>query len=198
MTIIQNNHVSVSLIPEDEKVIAYVMQGCPLPRPVQVEDMHVSLLYAKRQIMGFMPQSDVVHNAIITGMNIVYDPVIRAKSLVVTFDAMTIVERRNEIMERYNAESIFTDAFSPHMALVFNMPDYNSSYKSWINQMMNDFNTKWKGALLRFSGEILDSTDSGMDASGEVNTKEALITQTLLMESKEKRHEENESGQTGL
>ena len=194
MAIIQNNHVSVSLIPEDEKVMAYVMAGCTLPRPVEVEDMHVSLLYAKRPIMGFSPKSDIVHSCEITGASITYDPVIKAKNLVVTFDAPSLLQRRNEIMAHYRVDSIFNEAFVPQMVIVFNMPDFNSTYKPWINQMMNDFNTKWKGTFLRFSGELLESTDSGMDASGEVNTKEALITQTLVQDQKDAQQERNEQG----
>lgn len=195
MAIIKNNHVSVSLIPEDEKVMAAIMRGCPLPRPVEVGDMCVSLIYAKTPIMGFNPKSDIVHNCLITGANIVYDPAIKARSLVVTFDAQTLVERRNEIMKQYMVESIFDEAFVPSMALVYNMPDYNSTYKPWINQMMNDFNSKWVGSIVRFSGEILESTDTGMDASGEVNPKEALITQTLIQEQKDDQQQRNERGE---
>jgi len=179
MAVIQNNHVAVSLVAEDEKIMASIMQGCPIQRPVRPEDLECTIIYADKPIYDFVPQPGIVHSAVITGAQMWYDPVMKIRDLVVTLDAPTLVARRDEIMRTYGVESLYGEHYFPHMALVYNMPDFSSSYKWWINNILNDFNGKYKNFVLRFDNETIESTSIGFNKSGDVKTDDAQVTNVV-------------------
>ena len=179
MRVMQNNHVSVNLLDEDERVFESVLSGCPLPRRVAAKELDCTILYSDAPLLNFVPSPDLIHTTIITGAQIWYDPVLRVKDLVVTLDAPTLLARRMEIMEQYGVKSLYGDFF-PHMTLAYNVPDFNSSYKWWINSILNEFNDRYKNMPLRFTMERVESTGLGFDSSGEVKTDDAQVTQNII------------------
>lgn len=184
MAVIVNNHVAVSLVPEDEALMTQIMQGCPIQRTVRPEDMECTIIYANKSLTGFVPQPEIVHFATITGAQLWYDPVMKIRDLVVTLDSPSLAKRREEIIQQYGVESIYGTQYFPHMALVYSMPDYASSYKWWINTILNEFNAHYKGSVIRFSAEFVESTSTGFDPSGQVKTDEAQITNEIIQSNK--------------
>ena len=184
MAIIDNNHVSVTLIPEDMKALGLITHDSPLQRIVRPEDMQCSIIYAKAPITGFVPKPDVIYSTVVTGAQIWYDPVIKSRDLVVTLDAPSIVERRNEIMKTHNAEPTDDVHFFPHITLVYSMPDYAHNYKWWINLILETFNVRFKDVVIRFSNESIGATELGFSKSGETNTDQARIANDIITKSK--------------
>jgi len=154
----KNNRVSLKLVESDRVSLANIVSQCPFNNPVKAEDFRVTLLYSKTSIENFVPENKM-HNTVITGASIWYDDYYGINSLVITLDAPTLHNRRQEIIKQYNAMPL-SENYVPHITLVYNLPPWKRpKYRWWVNQVIDNFEMNYKNKIIRLYGEEIQSTD---------------------------------------
>lgn len=157
MAIIANNHVSVSLADQDAKtMLGNYLQSSPMPARRSVDDLHVTILFSEAPISNFNLRSDGIYSAFITGAALWVDPYKQITDLVVTLDSPDLVLRRQTILAELGQSPDWN--YEPHLTLAYDMPPRNESYRWWVNEVLNAFNSRYKGQLIRLNNESLSST----------------------------------------
>lgn len=153
----KNNRVYLDIVREDKDALANLVSQCPF-NPVLPENLAVSLIYSKSSIENFKPK-DTIHNVVIAGARVWFDPYYRINSFVILLDAPSLVKRRNEIIKEYDAIPFFSE-YVPHITVVYNLPPYKRpKYRWWVNQMIDTFESRHKGNIIRLKNESVQSTD---------------------------------------
>ena len=163
---IPNNHVAVRPMDAEVKLLLepYVRQ-CPF-RSERPENLHATIVYARSPIPERLIQPGNVYTAVIAGAKIWYDPYMEIKDVVILLDSLDLIERANQILSESNVQSVY-DTYVPHMTLAYDIPNTNHRYRWWTNDVIERFNTRYKGTVIRFSEEFLEDSAGNVPVRGE-------------------------------
>ena len=175
---IPNNHLFVTPLEQETRFLfTPYLVSCPY-RAVRPEEMYASILFADRSLAGIPTRPEQVYSAFIKGAQIWWDPVAGIKDLIILLDSPELEARRNEVLEASGSKSANAE-YSPHIALAFDIPNSTIRNRWWVNQVIQDFSTKHKDRLIRFSGETIHSS-TGSFPIDDSNSQTINIQQPTL------------------
>lgn len=157
--LIGDNHVAVKPLPDSWALFAPYLKTAPF-RVVTEEDVHSSIIYSTTPISGYEPRPYNIYEAKIIGCKVWYDDYMGIKDLIVELDSPALKIRHQQILTDYGVESFYKE-YVPHLTLAYDIPDYDRSYKWFINEMIDLCATRYRGQILRFSGEYIEPTFRG-------------------------------------
>lgn len=156
-TFIANNSLSVS--PKDTEtrfIFAPYLRQSPYTS-VPPEQLSVNIALARGSLDASSINPDRVYSAFIKGAEIWWDSYSDIKDLIITLESEELEQRNAEVLNRAGVNSVYP-IYTPHMVLAFDIPNSTSRNRWWTNQVIEDFNTKHKGKLIRLTNEELNST----------------------------------------
>jgi hypothetical protein len=104
-----------------KRSIAEYMTDTKVPNPIDPDKLHVTLLYSRKPMVGFMARGDLSDpiQVFVTGFD-VWDTQDGAKALVARLDAPQVVARHKELMDTFNGTYDFPE-YKPHTTLSYNV-----------------------------------------------------------------------------
>ena len=155
---VPNNNVYVS--PEPESV-SYLfneyLKSAPF-KSCKLEDLPCTIVHAGTSIdPAKLIGESSEYKAIICGAQIWLDPYLTTKRIVVILDSPELEARHEQILQLCGVKSLRTK-FVPHITLAYDIPNSTRRNRWWVNQIINDFDTKYKGTILALSKEQIGSS----------------------------------------
>lgn len=168
MLVIANNHVAVRPMDEEVKMLLepYLRQ-CPFnaERP---ENVHATIAYTETSIQASLIDPSKVYTATITGAQSWFDRYMGIKDFVITLESPDLIARHNELIEASGTKSVYDD-YVPHIVLAYDIPNSTPRNRWWINDVIEQFNTRYKGTVIRFSGEYIEDSAGNVPPRGQEN-----------------------------
>ncbi len=175
---IPNNHLFVTpLAQEIEFLFKPYLVSSPF-KALLPEELHASVLFADRSLVNTPLMPAQIYSAFIKGAEIWWDTYSGIKDLIILLDSPDLEKRHNEVLAVSGAHSAYP-AYSPHMAISFDIPNSTSRTRWWVNQIIQDFSTKHKGKLIRFSNETLQSSTGNFPTTSQDSEPITLQQPTL-------------------
>lgn len=172
---LKNNHVSVSLLDSEVKFIFDpYLRSAPF-RAVRPENLYATIAYADGSIPETLLRPDDTYTATIKGAQIWWDSYLGIKDLVVLLDSPDLEKRHTEILHGTGIGSVY-EAYVPHITLAYDIPNATSRYRWWINNILEVFDTKLKGTVLRLGSERLKDSAGTLPPRGA----EKLLVKPVL------------------
>lgn len=172
---IPNNHVAVKPLDTEVRLLLepYLRQ-CPF-RAERTEDLHSTIAYTQTSIPTELVDPAAVYTGVITGAQIWFDKYLGIKDMVILLDSPSLVDRHNKLLSLSGAESVYDD-YVPHITIAYDIPNSSSRYRWWINDVIERFATRYKGTVIRFSGEYIEDSAGNVEPRG----KELLPVKPVL------------------
>lgn len=178
LTFIPNNHLFVTPLEQEvEFIFKPYLVSSPF-RALRPEELHTSIVFADRSLTDVPLRPEQTYSAFIKGAEIWWDTYTGIKDLIIMLDAPELEARNQEVLKTSGARSAYP-TYTPHIALAFDIPNSTPKNRWWINQILQDFATKHKGKLIRFSGETLQSS-TGVFPVTDAQTEQVTISQPTL------------------
>jgi len=166
LTTIPNNHVAVKPLDSEVRMLIepYIRQ-CPF-RAERPEDLHCSVAYAQSSIPTSMIDPNAVYTGVIIGAQIWFDQYLGIKDMVILLDSKDLVDRHNKLLSDAGVASVYDD-YVPHITIAYDIPNSSSRYRWWINDVIERFATRYKGTVIRFSGEYIEDSAGNVAVRGQ-------------------------------
>ena len=129
----------------------YLVQN-DIPNPVPQDKLHVTLLYSRKPMHGFVPLGELEDpmEVRVEGFD-VWDTQDGKKAMVARLDAPKLITRHKALMDRYEGTFDF-DEYRPHFTMSYDVgPDFDKdavprfTCPLFLNQEYGeDLNTNWK------------------------------------------------------
>lgn len=145
----------------DKAALEYLTDQSPLPSMVTPNNYAATIIYSKQVIPNtFVPDTKLIHKATIVGSRIWYDPYYRINSLIIALECPSLEARRKEIIDTHKIDPVYPE-YIPHITVSYNLPPiWRRKYRWWINQFVDTFEMRHRGAVIELKNETIDSTDS--------------------------------------
>jgi hypothetical protein len=157
LKLVPDNHLFAKLmLPEAKFIFEPYLDQAPYTT-VWPEDLRVSIAYSVNPMINLIVQPEAIYSGFIDRAELWYDTYMNTKSLIIKLESPDLVARHKEVMAQTGAKSVYPE-FIPHMTLAYSVPPTTRRNRWFTNQVINDFATKYRGQLLRFSGETLEAS----------------------------------------
>ncbi len=163
MKTIENNHVAVKPLDDALAIVMPYMKASPY-NSSNPNVLHSSIIYSTSPLLGFKPDTKRKYKAKIIGAQLWYDPYMGIKDLVIALDSPDLVNRQQEIVNKYRGVSIYQE-YMPHLTLVY---DITGEFNYFVNEVLDAFASRYKGKVITFGDEYIESSSGMLNQGSDV------------------------------
>jgi hypothetical protein len=162
--LIAHNHVAVKAPGYLYKAVAKLLEGTPIATTAE-DNFHATVFYSKTPLNTFTPDPTKEFEVTITGARIWYDPYLGCTNLIIDLISPELEKRHEMIKEKCGGVSVYPK-YEPHLTLVYDMPAFTHTRKSFLNAFTDYVQTYLTGEKIALTGEYLESTSGVSKALG--------------------------------
>lgn len=152
--IILNNAITTKPEAVARLLLDPYLRASPFPNPPRFEDLFLTIFSSDVTIDDTFVFPEAKYIGMIIGAEYEYNQDTRSTELSILIDALQLKTRRDNLSKVLNRD--YNETLK--LTLIHNLTGTDTNHhKWWINQILNDFNTKNRGSLIPFNGEFLET-----------------------------------------
>lgn len=162
---IPKNHVFARLQDEEVRLLfkPYLSQS-PF-RSVEPEDLTTTILCAEGSVSENLLRPEAIYTATVVGAQTWWDSYLGVKDIVILLDSPDLLKRHAQIKDQSGLNSVY-DTYVPHIVLAYDIPNPTPRNRWWFNEILQQFSTRYKGTVIRFSDESVEDSAGNLPIRG--------------------------------